>query len=88
MPIKYQGSVYVEAQAPTLETAIEHLVNAEKTLKIALHSGNNREALFAALGTVDALLWQGTQTVKRYLKQQAAEKAAQDAAAAEAPRRY
>jgi len=83
--IKYQGSVYVEAQPATLETAAKQLEDAEMALKLALRSVDNRRALLTTLNTVEALLRRGKQTVKDCMR---LEKAAEDVAATEVPRRY
>jgi cell division protein ZapA (FtsZ GTPase activity inhibitor) len=84
MPIQYKGSVYVEAQPATLETAAKQLEDAEMALKLALRSVDNKRALLTTLNTVEALLRRGKQTVKDCMRR---EKAAEDAAV-EAPRRY
>ena len=62
--IQYQGSVYVEAQPATLETAAKQLEDAEMALKLALRSVDNKRALLTTLNTVEALLRRGKQTVK------------------------
>jgi hypothetical protein len=83
--IQYQGSVYVEAQPATLEAAVKQLEDAEIALKLVLRATDNRRALLTALSTVEALLRRGKQTVKDCMRR---EQAVEEAAAAEAPRRY